>query len=48
MKKSFLKNRPNGVVAIAVICLMFGCESTYYKTMESMGYHKRDIMVDRV
>jgi hypothetical protein len=48
MKKSFLKNRANGVVAIAAICLMFGCESTYYKTMETMGYHKRDIMVDRV
>jgi len=48
MKKSILKNRPNGVIAIAVICLMFGCESTYYKTMETMGYHKRDIMVDRV
>jgi len=48
MKKSFLENRPNWVVAIAVIFLMFGCESTYYKTMETMGYHKRDIMVDRV
>ncbi len=48
MKKSILKSRPNGVVAIAVICLMFGCESAYYKTMETMGYHKRDIMVDRV
>ena len=48
MKKSILKNRSYGVIAIAVICLMFGCESTYYKTMETMGYHKRDIMVDRV
>lgn len=48
MKKSFLKNRSNWVVAITVIFLMFGCESTYYKTMETLGYHKRDIMVDRV
>jgi Protein of unknown function (DUF2959) len=48
MKKSFFKNRANWVVAIAVICLMCGCESAYYKTMETMGYHKRDIMVDRV
>jgi hypothetical protein len=48
MKKSILKNRSNGIIAIAVIFLLFGCESTYYKTMETMGYHKRDIMVDRV
>lgn len=48
MKKSILNNRWNLTIVIAVIGLMFGCESTYYKTMESMGYHKRDIMVDRV
>jgi hypothetical protein len=48
MKKSILPNRSGGVIAIAVIFLLWGCESTYYKTMETMGYHKRDIMVDRV
>ena len=48
MKKSISKNRSNRVIVIVVICLLFGCESTYYKTMETMGYHKRDIMVDRV
>jgi hypothetical protein len=48
MKKSILKDRSYRVIALAVICLLFGCESTYYKTMETMGYHKRDIMVDRV
>jgi hypothetical protein len=48
MKKLILKNRSKTFIAIAIICLMFGCESTYYKTMETMGYHKRDIMVDRV
>jgi len=48
MQKSILNNRSSGVIAIAVLCLVFGCESAYYKTMESMGYHKRDIMVDRV
>ena len=36
------------LVAAGIFCLIFGCESTYYKTMETMGYHKRDIMVDRV
>ena len=48
MRKSILKNGSNGIIAIALICLLFGCETTYYKTMETMGYHKRDIMVDRV
>ena len=46
--KSILKSGSNGIIAIAVICLLFGCETTYYKTMETLGYHKRDIMVDRV
>jgi hypothetical protein len=48
MNKSVFKNRLNWVIATAVTILMFGCESTYYKTMETIGYHKRDIMVDRV
>jgi hypothetical protein len=25
-----------------------GCQSTYYKTMEAFGYHKRDLLVGRV
>jgi len=48
MQRFTLKNRLNFVIATAVICLLFGCESAYYKTMETMGYQKRDIMVDRV
>ncbi len=28
--------------------LVCGCASPYYKAMESMGIHKRDILVDRV
>jgi hypothetical protein len=48
MKKSVLKGRFKWVIATGIICLMFACESTYYKAMESIGYHKRDIMVDRV
>ena len=27
---------------------IIGCSSAYYKTMESIGYHKRDLMVNRV
>ena len=48
MKKSIFKSRLHWIVATGVICLLFACESTYYKTMETMGYHKRDILVDRV
>ncbi len=25
-----------------------GCESTYYDTMEKFGFHKRDILIDRI
>nr|WP_117235612.1 DUF2959 domain-containing protein [Vibrio maerlii] len=32
---------------IALITLT-GCQSAYYSAMEQVGYHKRDIMVDRV
>lgn len=30
------------------MALLGGCSSAYYKTMESMGIEKRDILVDRV
>ena len=33
---------------VAVIFGLNGCSSAYYGTMEKMGIHKRDIMVDRV
>lgn len=33
---------------IAASLLMSGCQSAYYGAMEKVGYHKRDIMVDRV
>ena len=33
------------VVAVTFLC---GCRSTYYNTMEKFGYHKRDMLVDRV
>lgn len=48
MRRSMFKSRFLWTIAIGTICLFFGCESTYYKTMETIGYHKRDIMVDRV
>jgi t-SNARE complex subunit (syntaxin) len=31
-----------------LLVLLSGCSSVYYDTMEKVGYHKRDILVDRV
>ncbi len=40
------------VIATSTIVVSFlagaGCQSTYYKTMEAFGYHKRDLLVGRV
>ncbi len=33
---------------ICTVLVITGCASTYYSTMEKVGYHKRDILVDRV
>ena len=40
MKKAFL-------CCLALVVLA-GCQSAYYEAAEKVGYHKRDIMVDRV
>ncbi|WP_427978587.1 DUF2959 family protein [Agarivorans sp.] len=34
--------------ALLVILSLAGCESTYYSAMEKVGYHKREILVDRI
>jgi hypothetical protein len=36
------------IVAVFTLMTLTGCSSTYYAAMEQVGYHKRDIMVDRV
>ena len=33
---------------LLLLGLVAGCSSAYYNTMEKLGVHKRDIMVDRV
>ncbi len=42
--------RHGGVVLAlsATLLLVAGCQTVYFKTMETFGYHKRDILVDRV
>ena len=34
--------------AVVTMAVLAGCESAYYGAMEQIGFHKRDIMVDRV
>ncbi len=41
---SYLRN----LFLAALLVSIFGCSSTYYNTMERVGIHKRDILVDRV
>jgi len=33
---------------LGMLVALAGCKSTYYSAMEKFGYHKRDILVDRV
>ncbi len=33
---------------LGAVVILAGCSSVYYGTMEKFGYHKRDILVDRV
>ena len=34
--------------AIMALTLLAGCQTAYFNAMESLGYHKRDLLVDRV
>ncbi len=43
-----LKNSIYLTCSILALALLAGCSSAYYKTMESFGVEKRDILVDRV
>lgn len=36
------------VTVLGVLAILAGCKSTYYSAMEKLGYHKRDLLVDRV
>ena len=36
------------IVILATGILLMSCETAYYGTMEKLGYHKRDLMVNRV
>lgn len=36
------------IILVSIIGLLAGCQSAYYSAMEKAGFHKRDILVDRV
>ncbi|MFA0439680.1 DNA repair protein [Vibrio sp. 10N.286.49.C2] len=36
------------LIAALSLTTLVGCQSAYYSAMEQVGYHKRDIMIDRV
>jgi len=38
----------NVALLLGLTLMLAGCQAAYYKTMEKFGYHKRDILVDRV
>ncbi|WP_347274515.1 DUF2959 domain-containing protein [Candidatus Kuenenia sp.] len=42
------KNAYPVVLMPIFLLILAGCQSTYYRTMEKFGYHKRDILVNRV
>lgn len=44
----YLKNRLICAFLVGLMLVSTGCQSAYYKTMETMGYHKRDILVSNV
>ena len=38
----------NSMMCLLAVFSILACQSAYYKTMEEFGYHKREILVDRV
>ncbi|UCX06239.1 DUF2959 domain-containing protein [Shewanella glacialimarina] len=48
MKTSKIINIGLALTLAASTLSLGGCQSAYYGAMEKVGYHKRDIMVDRV
>jgi hypothetical protein len=48
MKRPKFKNIVLSIVFILPVASLTGCSGTYYRTLEKLGIHKRDILVDRV
>jgi len=48
MGKNICRHALIVILGCFVLFNLSGCQKAYYKTMEKLGVHKRDIMVDRV
>ena len=48
MLKRILHQQPLLFLMFCLVISVSGCETAYYGTMEKLGYHKRDLMVNRV
>jgi len=48
MLERMLQYRMRLILIVSSALIVFGCETAYYGTMEKLGYHKRDLMVNRV
>lgn len=44
LKRNFIRM----VMALTALLVLSGCETAYYGAMEKVGFHKRDILVDRI
>jgi len=48
MLERMLQDRLRLILVFYLVLFVSGCETAYYGTMEKLGYHKRDLMVNRV
>ena len=48
MLEKTLQYRLSMILILSLAVFLSGCETAYYGTMEKLGYHKRDLMVNRV
>jgi hypothetical protein len=48
MLEGSLQYRLRLILILSLVLWVSGCETAYYGTMEKLGYHKRDLMVNRV
>ena len=48
MLEKTLLYRLSMILILSLAVFLSGCETAYYGTMEKLGYHKRDLMVNRV
>ena len=48
MEKGMIHTNRHMALLGVVLTLLAGCQTAYYSTLETFGYHKRDLLVSRV